>query len=243
MSLAAAAIGLFLGGAVKGLLGVGLPLVSVPFLVTFMPVSDSLAIMFAPILATNFWQAFRGGRFMSVIRRFWPLLAIMLPGIWAGTHLLVALSDRMVLGVVGVIVVVLSLVNLVQPRLRLPPAMERPVGVLTGAVSGTLLAIALHMGPLLALYYAALDLRKDEFVRSLAMTFAFGTPFIGLFYVGYGELQLHHVPLSLAALVPALLATWIGERLRGSVNDRVFRTCLFVMLMVIGANLVRKAWF
>jgi uncharacterized membrane protein YfcA len=118
--LAGAITGLFLGGVSKGLLGIGLPLIAVPVLITFLPVRDALAIMLVPTFVANFWQAFHGGHLGMATRRFWPLLATMPFGVCAGTFLLIALNEHLLLGVVGAIVVTLSVTNLLHPKFHLP---------------------------------------------------------------------------------------------------------------------------
>ncbi len=241
--LAGVVTGLFLGGISKGLLGIGLPLISVPVLITFLPARDALAIMLAPTFIANFWQAFHGGHLGMGTRRFWPLLATMPIGVWAGTFLLVALNDHMLLGIVGAIVVTLSVTNLMHPKFHLPARLEPTVGAATGAVAGLLLGIALHMGPLLALYFASLKLPKDEFVRSLGAAFSLGVVFIAIFYVSYGVFEQRHISATLIALIPVLFGNWIGQKMRHFVQEETFRKGLFIVLILIGANLIRRAIF
>jgi len=240
IALGGAVIGLLLGGVSKGLLGIGLPLISVPLLVTFLPVHDALAVMMAPTLVANFWQALQGGNPAPALRRFWPLLAALPLGILAGTHLLASLNEQYLLGIVGGIVVVLSAVSLAHPAFHLPERFERSSGVVAGAGAGVLLGVALHMGPLLALYFAALRLAKDEFVRTLGITFAFGVLFTVTFYVAYGIFEARHIVPTLVALVPVVIGNWVGQKLRRHVPEAAFRKGMFIALIIIGANLLRR---
>jgi hypothetical protein len=45
VALAALTLGLFIAGACKGILGLGLPLIGVPVLATFLPTRDVVAIL------------------------------------------------------------------------------------------------------------------------------------------------------------------------------------------------------
>lgn len=241
LALGGAVAGLLLGGVSKGLLGIGLPLISVPLLVTFLPVHDALAVMMGPTLVTNFWQALQGGNPAPVIRRFWPLLLALPLGILAGTHLLASLNEQHLLGIVGGIVVVLSVVSLLHPAFHLPERLEKSSGVLAGTVAGMLLGVALHMGPLLALYFVSLRMAKDEFVRALGVAFAFGVLFTITFYVAYGIFEARHIVPTLTALVPVVIGNWVGQKLRRHVAEAAFRKGMFIALIVIGANLVRRS--
>jgi uncharacterized membrane protein YfcA len=151
------------------------------------------------------------------------------------------LNDRMLFGIVGAIVVTLSITNLIHPKLHLPARLEPTVGAATGAVAGLLLGIALHMGPLLALYFVSLKMTKDEFVRSLGVAFSLGIVFIAIFYVSYGVFEQRHIPATLIALIPVLFGNWIGQRMRRFVQEETFRKGIFIVLILIGANLIRRA--
>ena len=91
-TIALAVTALALGGLAKGILGVGLPMVATPILSTFAPVQDVVAVMFFSIFATNFYQAVAGGNLLVTVRRFWPMLMIMLVSVPLGTFSLVKLS-------------------------------------------------------------------------------------------------------------------------------------------------------
>ena len=62
-----------LAGTVKGIVGFGLPLVSITLLTPFYGLVDAIAIMLLPAVATNFWQAVSGGGFIGLWKRLWPL--------------------------------------------------------------------------------------------------------------------------------------------------------------------------
>ena len=65
------------GGVVKGTLGIGLPLVSVPLLSLFIPATHAIALVAMPVLVSNAWQAFDSGKLQS-LRRFAPLISTQL---------------------------------------------------------------------------------------------------------------------------------------------------------------------
>lgn len=235
------ALGLFAAGMCKGILGLGLPLIGVPVLASFLPTRDVLAIMWLPMMWANSVQAFQGGGAGAALRRFWPVMAMMALGAWAGTLLLVSLDDRLLLALVGGIVMVFSSLSLARPKLALPSRLERPVGLAVGAAVGVLLGVSLHMGPLLAIYYVALNLPRDTFIRAIGTTFLAGVVLVGGLYVAYGVFEPRHVPLTIGATVPVALGGALGVWLRARVDEGRFRKALFVLLILIGANLVRRA--
>jgi uncharacterized membrane protein YfcA len=80
--LAAVAGAFVLGGLVKGLLGVGLPLVVVPLLALLIPSPKAIALMGIPILLSNVWQAVEGRQAGFALRRFWMLLLAVAMMAW-----------------------------------------------------------------------------------------------------------------------------------------------------------------
>ena len=50
----------FAGGVVKGLIGVGLPTVSLTLLSFLFDIKDSISIILIPVILTNFYQMFDG---------------------------------------------------------------------------------------------------------------------------------------------------------------------------------------
>ncbi len=56
-----------LGGAVKGTVGFGLPLVSITLLTPFYGLVDAIGLMVIPAVVTNFWQALAGGNFRDLL--------------------------------------------------------------------------------------------------------------------------------------------------------------------------------
>ena len=71
-----ATVGAFLlAGFVKGVIGMGLPTVSIGLPGLLMTPIQAAAILVVPSLITNIWRAAGGGGIVELVRRMWPLLA------------------------------------------------------------------------------------------------------------------------------------------------------------------------
>ena len=77
-----------LAGFVKGVIGLGLPTVSVGLLATAMPPSRAIAIVIVPAIITNIWQTFVGPYLRDIVRRLWPLMAGTAIGAWLNAGML-----------------------------------------------------------------------------------------------------------------------------------------------------------
>ena len=65
-------LALALGGFIKGALGVGTPLLTVPMMALVLPPQMAVAIMAIPVVVANLWQFAQSGRPREAVRRFWP---------------------------------------------------------------------------------------------------------------------------------------------------------------------------
>ncbi|WP_028240468.1 sulfite exporter TauE/SafE family protein [Stutzerimonas azotifigens] len=236
------ALALFLGGAVKGTVGVGLPLVVVSLLGSLLDPRLSVALVTLPVVMTNVWQSLRSGILLGALRRFWPLILVFALSTWVGAQILVALDAALLLGLLGAAVVMFSLINLFQPRLRLAAEHERFAGPGVGLVAGLLNGVSTVNGPPLAIYLVSLGLDKETFIGSYGLIALCGSFPLLLSYIGVGLLGPTELGASLLAVVPALVGVVAGERLRHRIDPELFRRILLAVLIVLGLNLIRRAF-
>lgn len=243
LTLTAFAAILLLGGLAKGMLGVGLPMITVPLLSTFILVPEAVALMYVPVLVTNIWQAFQGGYFRTALGRFWPMLIFIVGGTWLGARMLVTIDPVVLAAILGIIVIAFSLISLIQPHFRVPERHELWLSLAIGLIAGFFGGLSLFIGPAIIMFLVALHLPKDEFIGSVGLIYMVTLIPIGALYVSYGILREEHTVLALLATVPVFLGLLLGQWVRGRINQERFRKVLLLVLVVIGLNLIRKAVF
>jgi uncharacterized protein len=235
------AAGVLLGGFVKGVVGIGLPIVSVAVLSSVIEAHLALGIIMFPILFTNFWQMLHAGRPLEVVRRFWPLIASMLICVWLGTGLVVRLPGGALYGLIGAAVVLFTSINYFTPDWRLPARSERWAAPLAGAFSGLLGGLSTIWGPPLVMYFVMIRLSKEDFIRATGLIWFVGSVPLLLGYRQNGILDDSTALLSLAACVPSFAGQWVGTWLRARIKQESFRKVLLVVFFLIGVNLIRRA--
>ena len=62
------ALAFLLAGFIKGVIGLGLPTVSMGLLAVTMPPAQAIAIVIVPAIVTNIWQTFVGSYLRDIIR-------------------------------------------------------------------------------------------------------------------------------------------------------------------------------
>jgi len=232
---------LFLGGLVKGTVGVGLPLVVVSLLGSFLNPKLAVVLVTLPVVVANIWQCVRSGVAIEALRRFWPLVLPFIVFTWAGAQLLASMRTDLLLGVLGLIVVCFSLLTLAQPHFRLNPRYEPVAGPGVGILAGMLNGVSTVNGPPLIMYLVELGMRKENFVGSYGLIALAGSVPLVLSYIGVGLMGTTEFGASALALVPVLTGVFVGERLRKRIDADLFRKVLLIVLIVLGMNLIRRA--
>lgn len=139
------AFAFFLGGFVKGVVGLGVPVVVLAILATTVGLKETMALLLVPTIAMNLWQALAGGNFLMLVRRLWLKLLCASLGIWLGVEVLVRIDTHwMVLGL-GIILFVYAVLSLRRPQIRPPGKHESWLSPVVGVVAGLLLVHLAHI--------------------------------------------------------------------------------------------------
>jgi len=223
-----------LGGFVKGVVGLGLPTITMGLLSISMPPAQAAALLVVPSLVTNLWQI-GGPGFVALSKR----LATMLIGVCAG----VALGAGWLSGGawasfgLGLALLVYAGLGLLHWRLHVRPSFEPWLGPLVGVATGLVTAATgVFVIPAVP-YLQALGLQKDELVRALGLSFLISTIALGASLGLDGALHGTALVGSFAVVVPALIGMGAGQWLRGRVQPETFKTLFFAGLLLLGLYL------
>lgn len=74
-----------LAGAVKGVIGLGLPTIAMGLLGMAMSPAQAAALLIVPSTLTNLWQLAFGGHLRALLKRLWPMLAMIFVGTLLGS--------------------------------------------------------------------------------------------------------------------------------------------------------------
>ena len=106
------AVGVFtIAGTVKGVLGLGLPTISLALLTVAIDLPSAMSIMLVPSLITNIWQAVIGGNFKSTLIRIWPFILFAFGTIWIGALFLTRINLFLLSSLLGGVLIVYSVCN------------------------------------------------------------------------------------------------------------------------------------
>jgi uncharacterized membrane protein YfcA len=242
----AAACGVTLvAGFVKGAIGFAMPLVMISGLSIFLDPLVAVAGIILPIVMSNLLQVMRfsWSQAGEVLREYWRYIVIVCVMIVVTAQFVTAIPTQAFYLVLGVPVVVLSLIQLMGVRFRIAPewrrASEWGVGFVSGAIGGT----TGTWGPPTVLYLIALDTPRTKQLLVQGVVYGLGSVSLLAGHLQSGVLNAVTAPWSAALLIPAFLGMQIGFWVSDRLNPDVFRRVTLIVLVIAGANLVRRGLF
>jgi hypothetical protein len=241
LALLAVAGVFLLAGLVKGVVGFGLPTVSLALLTVAFGLPQAMALMLVPAFVANVWQALAGGGALAVLRRIWPFLLTAAVTVWLGALALTRVDVHLLSALLGLLLVIYSGVSLAGLRLSLTARQEVWAGPLIGAVNGVLTGMTGSFVVPGVLFLQAIGLPRDMLIQAMGMLFFASTLALAVALGGNGFLSIELGGLSAVALVPTLLGMGLGQRLRRNLPEARFRQVFFAALLLLGGYIIASA--
>jgi hypothetical protein len=239
-TLAAIAGAFLLAGFVKGVIGLGLPTVSIGLLGLLMTPAQAAAVLVVPSLVTNIWQAAVGGGLLALARRLWPLLAGICIGTTLGVVVLPHDDNGRATVWLGLALAVYAALGLVKVEFFVPRHAETWLGLLMGAATGAItVATGIFVMPGTP-YIQSMEFDRDKLVQALGLSFTVSTITLAAALAYTGQVQTSLAWPSIVALAAALAGMGLGQLTRGKIKAETFRLCFFVGLMLLGLHLALR---
>ena len=235
-----------LAGFIKGVTGVGLPLIFVTGLSLILPIEVVVAMIAVPALVTNVMQASNAGRAAAwaTFSEFWLITTILFCMTLLCTQLVVVLERRTLLLLLGIGVFLITSSQTLGPQLWWPERWRKPIEVLYGIVAGFFGGLSGLWGTALISYFMALRMDKESFVRTTGVAWLAGSIPYTIGHLQNGILNATTIPLSIAAVAPAVIGMWLGKKLRHRINLSTFRRITTIVILLSALNLIRRGiWY
>ena len=229
-----------LAGCVKGVIGLGLPSISLALLTATLGLQPAMALLLAPSLVTNLWQAMIGGNGRAILSRTWHFLLTATATIWIGAQALVHVDVSILSALLGALLLIYAVLGFSRARMSVPPGWEPWAALVFGAANGVLTGMTGSFVVPGVLYLQSIGLPRDMLVQAMGMLFAASTVGLAL-ALGAGQLLTAELgALSAAAVGPAIAGMMIGQRLRRGISESGFRQVFLISLAILGATIIAK---
>ena len=228
----------FVAGIVKGVIGLGLPSISLAFLTIVINLPTSMALLLMPSLVTNIWQAVRGGNFLKILKRLWLLFLTSTMTVWIGTTALTIVDLTLLSALLGGLLMSYAVVSLSGLRFKLKSRNEWWVGSLTGSLNGILTGMTGSFVVPGVFYLQSIGLHRDALIQSMGILFTTSTLALFVSLQSNEFLTSKLVVWSSISLVPSIIGVLIGQQIRQWLSEKTFRNVFFFSLLVIGAYII-----
>jgi uncharacterized membrane protein YfcA len=230
-----------LAGFVKGVIGLGLPTVSMGLLAVTMQPSHALAIVIVPAVVTNIWQTFVGPYLRDIIRRLWPLMAGTVVGIWLNASMLTGPYARYGTIVLGVLLVIYAIIGLSKFSFNVACRDEKWIGGIVGLITGVVsAATGVQVIPSMP-FMQAIGMEKDELVQALGVFFTVATIALAFNLTSAGLLSAATALPGAVAMAASFAGMFIGQAVRSRMQPEVFRRWFLIAMILLGLYLAGSA--
>lgn len=235
------ALTFLIAGTVKGVIGLGLPSVSLALLTVTLDLPTAMALLLVPSFVTNLWQASAGGNARVILVRLWPFFLMATVTVWIGVLVLTRVNLSLLTVLLGLLLVSYSVVNLGGIKLVIPARHEAWVGPLSGLTNGVLTGMTGSFVVPGVIYLQAIGLSRDALIQAMGILFTVSTLALGLAMQQSNILTAEQTILSVGAVVPAIIGMALGQLVRGRLPEQQFRMVFFVALLLLGSYIVFSA--
>jgi uncharacterized membrane protein YfcA len=234
-------VAFLLAGFIKGVLGLGLPTVSMGLLAVTMPPANALAIVIVPAIVTNIWQTFAGPYLRDIIRRLWPLMIGTVAGIWLNAGMLTGTYAHFVPIVLGAMLVIYAGISLSKVDFSIGRANEKWIGGIVGLITGVISAASgVQVFPSMP-YMQAIGMERDELVQALGVFFTVATMALAFDLTSAGLLNAATALPGVIGIVCSFIGMFIGQAVRSRMEPDAFRRWFLIAMMLLGIYIAGNA--
>jgi uncharacterized protein len=228
------ALTFLLAGSVKGVIGLGLPTVSLALLTVTVGLQPAIALLLVPAFATNVWQALVGGNGRVLLARLWPFLLAASATVWFGASALTRVDVALLSALLGILLAFYAIVSLSRVHISIPRRWEPWVGPMAGALNGLFGGMTGSFAVPGILYLQSIDLPRDRLIQAMGMLFTASSIALAISLGGHRLLTVELVSVSSAAVLPAAIGMSLGRRYRDRLSERTFRRVFLLALLGMG---------
>src|SRR5229473_1529384 len=220
--IAAVVCSLIVAGLLKGIIGVGMPVVALPLLSLFIDIKSAVMLLSMPLM---------------------PVILGMIPGLFLGVRVLLALDANVAEIIAGLVVMGVGGVTLLAPKLQLQSRLVLPTGITFGFFGGILGAIAAMPGPLVFIFLLAKGLRGKAFTKEASLYLVVSAGLLAILLTASRQFNWLDVSVSTAAMLPVVLGMYVGQHMRDKIAPQTFKKLVLIAVIAAGAELLRHGFF
>jgi len=231
----------FIAGVSKGILGLGLPSISLAFLTVLIDLQTAMALLLVPSFITNLYQGCVGGNSFVLMKRLWPFLVFASVTIPIGVLVLKQFEPSILSGLLGGLLVTYAVLSAVGFRITLKPYHEMWAGPLFGAINGMFTGMTGSFVVPGVMFMQSLNLSRQMLIQAMGLLFTISTLILGVTLQENNILNTELWIVSTISLAPAILGMLLGQKICNHLSEQLFRKLFFTTLFILGVYILANA--
>ena len=234
-----------LAGLVKGVIGLGLPLVALACLSIFIDLKLAAALIVVPSVVTNVRQfCARPNAWpevLGLLKRLWPFYLATLPPLWVAAGALATADQHLLAAILGVVLLVYAVHMAFGRPFFVSPFAEKWLSPFVGAVNGVVTGLTGASAMPAVAYFQALNLDRGLLFRAMGLSFSSQSIVLGIVLGQYGVMTPDVALVSVGCLVAGWFGMTQGRRVLSIIDDKTFRHLFLAALAMMGVGLIARA--
>lgn len=231
LTIASIMLALVLSGSVKGVFGIGFPVVAMAILPLFITPISAITVIALPIVVTNIQQLFSEKEWRYIIIKYRYMALFMLLASFLSSQILTQISVDLITAIIGFALVLFAIYSLFN--FTLPITSHSVWQIIAGASSGLLSGMT-GIQSTAIIYFASLDISRNEFVGAVGYIFLVGGLGLSIGLINNNLLNSSSAILSIAAVLFSTVGFKLGSLLRPYIHSELFKKLLFLLMLIIG---------
>lgn len=231
LMIASIMLALVLSGSVKGVFGIGFPVVAMAILPLFITPISAITVIALPIVVTNIQQLFSEKEWRRIIIKYRYMALFMLLASFLSSQILTQISVDLITAIIGFALALFAIYSLFN--FTLPITTHLSWQIIAGASSGLLSGMT-GIQSTAIIYFASLDISRNEFVGAVGYIFLVGGLGLSIGLINNSLLNSSTVMLSLFGVLFSVVGFKLGSLLRPYIHSELFKKLLFLLMLIIG---------
>ena len=231
LMIASIMLALVLSGSVKGVFGIGFPVVAMAILPLFITPISAITVIALPIVVTNIQQLFSEKEWRHIIIKYRYMALFMLLASFLSSQILTQISVDLITAIIGFALALFAIYSLFN--FTLPITTHSSWQIIAGASSGLLSGMT-GIQSTAIIYFASLDISRNEFVGAVGYIFLVGGLGLSIGLINNSLLNSSTVMLSLFGVLFSVVGFKLGSLLRPYIHSELFKKLLFLLMLIIG---------
>lgn len=231
-----------IAGTVKGILGFGLPLITMSLLPFIVPVE--LAIVLSALVqpATNIGQLISTGGAKQALYSTWTIVLALIPSVALGAWFLSELEGNIHMLILGLTLIGFALHSLSGFVFKISKERQNIIGGITGFVAGIVGMLTSINGMFFIMYLVGIGAKRNEFRAAIALLFIVSGVLINSGFWFAGLLNQNNIFIGILVLIPCFAGMWIGNIIGNRISNEVFRKMILYALLIIGCVFIWRGF-